>query len=49
MAKLIATYQQPKDAAVFDDHYFNTHVRLAKALPGLRSYPAANLPFTSFR
>ena len=38
MAKLIATYQQPQDAAVFDDYYFNKHVPLAKTIPGLRSY-----------
>ena len=38
MAKIIATYLQPKDAAVFDDYYFNKHVPLAKTVPGLRSY-----------
>lgn len=38
MAKLIAIYQQPQDAAVFDDYYFNHHVPLAKTVPGLRSY-----------
>ena len=38
MAKLIAIYQQPADAAVFDDYYFNKHVPLAKTIPGLRSY-----------
>ncbi|MFC5519540.1 EthD family reductase [Polaromonas jejuensis] len=38
MAKLIASYQQPEDAAAFDDYYFNKHVPLAKTLPGLRSY-----------
>jgi len=38
MAKLFAVYQQPADTAAFDDHYFNKHVPLAKALPGLRSY-----------
>ena len=38
MAKLFAIYQQPKDAAAFDDHYFNKHVPLAKTIPGLRSY-----------
>jgi uncharacterized protein (TIGR02118 family) len=38
MAKLIATYQQPQDAAVFDAYYFNKHVPLAKSIPGLRSY-----------
>lgn len=38
MAKLYAIYQQPKDAAAFDAHYFGTHVPLAKTIPGLRSY-----------
>jgi len=38
MAKLFAVYQQPADSAAFDDHYFNKHVPLAKALPGLRRY-----------
>lgn len=38
MAKLFAIYQQPKDPADFDDYYFNTHVPLAKKIPGLQSY-----------
>lgn len=38
MAKLFAIYQQPKDAAAFDKYYYNTHVPLAKTIPGLRSY-----------
>ena len=38
MAKLFAIYQQPADAAAFDNYYFNKHVPLAKTLPGLRSY-----------
>lgn len=38
MAKLYAVYQQPRDAAAFDAYYFNTHVPLAKTIPGLRSY-----------
>ncbi len=37
MAKLFAIYQQPKDTAAFDSYYFNTHVPLAKTMPGLRS------------
>ena len=37
MAKLFAIYQQPKDPAAFDSYYFNTHVPLAKTIPGLRS------------
>lgn len=38
MAKLFAIYQQPKNAAAFDKYYYNTHVPLAKTIPGLRSY-----------
>ena len=38
MAKLFAVYQQPKDAAVFDNYYFTKHVPLAKTIPGLKSY-----------
>ena len=38
MAKLFAVYQQPKDPAAFDSHYFNKHVPLAKTIPGLKSY-----------
>ena len=33
MAKMFAIYQQPADAAVFDDYYFNKHVPLAKTIP----------------
>lgn len=38
MAKLFAIYQQPADPAAFDRYYFETHVPLAKTIPGLRSY-----------
>ena len=38
MAKLYAIYQQPADPDAFDAYYFNTHVPLAKTIPGLRSY-----------
>ena len=38
MAKLFAIYQQPKDPAAFDSYYFNTHLPLAKTIPGLLSY-----------
>lgn len=38
MAKLFAIYQQPRDPAAFDRYYFETHVPLAKTVPGLRSY-----------
>lgn len=38
MAKLIALYKKPADAAAFDAYYYSTHVPLAKTVPGLRSY-----------
>jgi len=44
MAKLIALYKKPADAAAFDAHYAATHVPLAKTLPGLRSYEVSAGP-----
>lgn len=38
MAKIFAIYQQPADPAAFDRYYFDTHVPLAKKIPGLRRY-----------
>ena len=36
MARLVAMYKTPKDAGGFDAYYFNTHVPIAKKIPGLR-------------
>ncbi len=47
MAKLLALYKKPADAAAFDSYYFSTHVPLAKAIPGLRSYEVNNGPVGS--
>jgi uncharacterized protein (TIGR02118 family) len=38
MARLIAIYSMPKDKAAFDAYYFDSHVPLAKTLPGLQRY-----------
>ena len=38
MAKIIAMYKTPVDAAAFDKYYFGTHVKIAKAVPGLKGY-----------
>jgi uncharacterized protein (TIGR02118 family) len=38
MAKLFAIYQQPTDPVAFDRYYYDTHVPLAKTIPGLKSY-----------
>ena len=44
MAKLIAMYKTPTDSAAFDRHYFGAHVKLAKAIPGLRGYEVTRGP-----
>ena len=38
MAKLVAIYKKPADAAAFDAYYYSTHVPLAKKIAGLRRY-----------
>jgi uncharacterized protein (TIGR02118 family) len=38
MAELVVLYKTPKDPAAFDKYYFETHVPLAKKLPGLRKF-----------
>lgn len=38
MADLIVLYKTPKDAAAFDKYYAETHIPLAKKMPGLRKY-----------
>lgn len=38
MARVVMMYRTPKDTVAFDAHYFETHVPLARLLPGLRKY-----------
>ena len=38
MARLLVLYKTPKDTAAFDKYYFETHVPIAKKLPGLKKY-----------
>jgi uncharacterized protein (TIGR02118 family) len=38
MAQLLVLYHQPADVQTFDRYYFETHVPIAKKVPGLRSY-----------
>jgi uncharacterized protein (TIGR02118 family) len=38
MARLMVLYSTPKDVAAFDKYYFETHVPIAKRMPGLRKY-----------
>ena len=44
MARLVVIYKTPKDAAAFDQHYFGTHVPIAKKIPGLRKYEVSRGP-----
>ena len=38
MAEIVVMYKTPKDPAAFDKYYAETHIPLAKKLPGLRKY-----------
>jgi uncharacterized protein (TIGR02118 family) len=43
----MAMYRTPKDAAAFDKYYFETHVPLAKKLPGLKKFEVSQGPIAS--
>ena len=47
MAHMVVIYKQPADVKAFDKHYFETHIPLAKKLPGLRKYEISNGPVTT--
>ena len=38
MAQLLVIYNTPADHAAFDHYYHETHIPLAKKIPGLRGY-----------
>jgi uncharacterized protein (TIGR02118 family) len=44
MASLIVMYKTPIDPKAFDKYYFETHVPLAKKIPGLKSYSVSEGP-----
>jgi uncharacterized protein (TIGR02118 family) len=44
MAKLVALYKKPTDAAAFNAYYYSTHVPIAKKIPGLRRYEVSAGP-----
>jgi uncharacterized protein (TIGR02118 family) len=47
MAQVIVTYKTPKDPAAFDRYYAETHIPLAKKMPGLRKYQISQGPVGS--
>ena len=49
MAKLVALYKKPSNAAAFDAYYFSTHVPTAKKIPGLRRYEVSAGPVATPR
>jgi uncharacterized protein (TIGR02118 family) len=44
MAHVVVMYKTPKDAAAFDKHYSETHIPLAKKIPGLKKYEVSQGP-----
>jgi len=44
MAALVAIYKKPADIEAFDEHYFGTHIPLAKKMPGFRKYEVSSGP-----
>jgi uncharacterized protein (TIGR02118 family) len=44
MAQLVVMYRTPKDAVAFDKYYFETHVPIAKKIPGIRKYVVSQGP-----
>ena len=47
MADVIVTYKTPKDPAAFDKYYAETHIPLAKNMPGLRKFQVSRGPVVS--
>lgn len=47
MARMMTIFAKPNDVAAFDKHYFETHVPLAKKLPGLRKYDVSTGPIAT--
>jgi len=44
LADIVVLYKTPNDATAFDKYYFESHIPLAKKLPGLRKYRVTKGP-----
>jgi uncharacterized protein (TIGR02118 family) len=44
VADVVVLYKTPKDPAAFDKYYAETHIPLAKKMPGLRKYQVSRGP-----
>jgi uncharacterized protein (TIGR02118 family) len=47
MADVVVLYKTPNDPAAFDKYYAETHIPLAKKMPGLRKYEVSQAPVVS--
>jgi len=47
MARMVVIYRTPEDIDAFNRHYFETHIPLAKKLPGLRKYEISHGPIAT--
>jgi uncharacterized protein (TIGR02118 family) len=47
MARMLVIYRTPQNLQAFDRHYFETHVPLAKKIPGLRKYEVSDGPIAT--
>jgi uncharacterized protein (TIGR02118 family) len=47
MAKVVALYKKPADAAAFNAYYFSKHVPIAKKISGLRHYEVSAGPVST--
>jgi uncharacterized protein (TIGR02118 family) len=47
LADLVVLYKTPTDSAAFDKYYVETHIPLAKKLPGLRKYTVTKGPIAT--
>jgi uncharacterized protein (TIGR02118 family) len=46
MARMVVIYKKPADVKAFEKHYFETHIPLAKKIPGLKKYEISRGPIT---
>jgi uncharacterized protein (TIGR02118 family) len=46
MVQLLIMYNQPADAAAFDEYYFKTHVPIFAETPGIRTVTFSKGPIT---
>jgi uncharacterized protein (TIGR02118 family) len=46
MAGLVAIYKRPANVEAFEKHYFDTHIPLAKEMPGFRKFEVSSGPIS---